>query len=120
VQDGVNRLLLGPITVPGQEGDLAITISYADTDAGERIEADTIFNNAYDWTSIGSGTDQRAACRNRYDLQNVGTHEAGHFFGLDEDYQDQSTTMYVSSMPCQISKRTLSHSDVPVMSGLYA
>jgi hypothetical protein len=119
-QDGVNRLLLGPITVPGQEQDLAITISYADTDSGEMVEADTIFNNAYDWASIGSAIGKDGACDNRYDLQNVATHEAGHFFGLGEDYQDQATTMYVSSMPCQISKRTLSASDVSVVSGLYA
>jgi|HubBroStandDraft_1064217.scaffolds.fasta_scaffold56981_2 matrixin len=120
VQDGVNRLLLGPITVPGQEEDLAITISYADTNTGEIIEADTIFNNAYDWASIGSAAGETTACNNRYDLQNVATHEAGHFFGLGEDYTDESTTMFVSSKPCQLSKRTLSKSDVTVMTGLYA
>jgi hypothetical protein len=122
-QDGVNRLLLGPITVQGQEKDLAITISYADTDTGEIIEADTIFNDAYDWTSIGSNDnkgDDKGGCNNRYDLQNVATHEAGHFFGLGEDYDDQSTTMYVSSLRCQTSKRALSKSDVSVVSGLYA
>jgi MYXO-CTERM domain-containing protein len=116
VQDGVNRLLFGPITLQGQETDLAITITYADTDTGEIIEADTIFNNAYDWTSVGSG----GACTGQYDLQDVATHEAGHFFGLGEDYDDQATTMYVSSLPCQTSKRTLAQSDVTVISGLYA
>lgn len=116
VQDGVNRLLFGPITLQGQETDLAVTVTYADTDTGEIIEADTIFNSAYDWTSVGSGT----ACSAQYDLQNVATHEAGHFFGLGEDYDDQSTTMYVSSLPCQTSKRTLAQSDVTVVSGLYA
>jgi Matrixin len=121
-QDGVNRLLVGPITVPGQEKDLAITISYADTDTGEIVEADTIFNDAYDWTSIGSPDkgDGKGGCNNRYDLQNVATHEAGHFFGLGEDYDDQATTMYVSSLRCQTSKRALSKSDVSVVSGLYA
>lgn len=123
-QDGVNRLLLGPITVPGQERALAVTISYADTDTGEVIEADTIFNDEYDWTSVGSaageGAEGNEGCHDRYDLQNVATHEAGHFFGLGEDYSDESTTMYVSSLPCQTSKRTLSKSDVAVVSGLYA
>jgi MYXO-CTERM domain-containing protein len=118
-QDGVNRLLLGPITAPGQEKDLAITISYADADTGEVVEADTIFNSAYDWTSMGSASGE-GACNGRYDLQNVATHEAGHFFGLGEDYQDDTTTMYVSSLPCQVSKRALSTSDVSVVSGLYA
>jgi MYXO-CTERM domain-containing protein len=116
-QDGVNRLLLGPITIPGQETDLAITITYADTTTGEIIEADTIFNSAYDWTSVGPDA---AGCSGAYDLQNVATHEAGHFFGLGEDYDDHTTTMYVSSQPCQTSKRALTPSDVSVMSGLYA
>jgi hypothetical protein len=135
-QDGVNRLLLGPITVAGQEQDLAITISYADTDTGAVVEADTIFNSAYDWASIGAtgtgdskdsdgrhnahkGSDSKA-CEGRYDLQNVATHEAGHFFGLGEDFDDPSTTMYVSSTPCQTSKRALSTTDVTVISGLYS
>jgi len=118
VQDGVNRLLLGPITVPGQENDLALTITYADASTGEILEADTIFNSAYDWTSVGSANG--AGCGNLYDLQNVATHEAGHFFGLGEDYDDSSTTMYVSSLPCQTSKRALSPSDISVVSGLYA
>ena len=119
VQDGINRLLLGPITIPGQETDLAITISYADTTTGEIVEADTIFNSAYDWTSVGEVAGG-GACSSQYDLQNVATHEAGHFFGLGEDYSDTSTTMYVSSLPCQTSKRTLTSSDVSVVSGLYA
>lgn len=135
-QDGVNRLLLGPITMPGLEQALAITISYADADTGEVIEVDTVFNSAYDWTSIGAvGTgdakdsdgkdnagkaDDSKGCHGRYDLQNVATHEAGHFFGLGEDYDNPSTTMYVSSMPCQTTKRTLTTTDVAVISGLYS
>jgi len=121
VQDGVNRLLFGPITVAGHEDNLAVTISYADESTGDILEADTIFNSGYDWTSMdpASGSDP-ARCDRRYDLQNVATHEAGHFFGLGEDYDDQSTTMYVSSELCQTSKRVLSPSDVSAASGLYA
>ena len=124
VQDGVNRLLFGPITMPGVEKALAITISYADDESGTIIEADTIFNSAYPWGDIAAsardGDDDGASCGARYDLQNVATHEAGHFFGLGEDYQDESTTMYVSSRFCQTSKRTLSPSDTSVVSTLYA
>jgi hypothetical protein len=123
-QDGVNRLLLGPITVAGEEKALAITISYADEESGAIIEADTIFNSAYAWGDVAvgasAGDDDGARCGGRYDLQNVATHEAGHFFGLGEDYQDESTTMYVSSRPCQTSKRTLSPPDVSVVSTMYA
>jgi hypothetical protein len=122
VQDGVNRLVLAPITVPGHESDLAITISYADSSTGQLLEADTIFNSAYPWASIDTAEvgDDPSTCGRRYDLQNVATHEAGHFFGLGEDYQDTTTTMYVSSRPCQTSKRVLTATDVSVISGLYA
>jgi hypothetical protein len=119
VQDGVNRLLLGRIDLPGQEQDLAVTVSYADPDTGAVVEADTIFNSAYEWTSLAAEASAHG-CGGRYDLQNVATHEAGHFFGLGEDYTDSATTMYVSSMPCQTSKRSVSASDVTVVQGLYA
>jgi hypothetical protein len=125
-QDGVNRLLLGPITVAGYERALAITIAYADDDTGEILEADTIFNSAYPWAAIdasagaGAADDDPQGCGQRYDLQNVATHEAGHFFGLGEDYEDTTTTMFVSSSPCQTSKRELTPPDVAAISGLYA
>jgi hypothetical protein len=118
VRDGVNRIVYAPITVEGYEGALAITINYADDDTGAIVEADTIFNSAFQWTSLADGANE--ACGDNYDLQNVATHEAGHFFGLGEDYDDKSTTMYVSSSVCQTSKRVLSSPDVSVMSGLYA
>jgi MYXO-CTERM domain-containing protein len=125
VRDGVNRLLLGPITVAGHEDALALTLSYVDEATGEVVEADTIFNSAYDWATLDpsasdEGDDGQDGCHHRYDLQNVATHEAGHFFGLGEDYDDETTTMYVSSQLCQTSKRELKKSDVTVVSGLYA
>ena len=125
IRDGVNRLLFGPITAPGHEENLAITLSYVDDSTGEVVEADIIFNSAYDWTTLdptaaASDDSGPGGCHHRYDLQNVATHEAGHFFGLGEDYDDEATTMYVSSQLCQTSKRTLSPSDVSVVSGLYA
>jgi hypothetical protein len=118
-QDGVNLLLVAPITEKGFEHALAITISYADDDSGVITEADTIFNSAYSWTEMAENTDEHA-CGGRFDLQNVATHEAGHFFGLGEDYDDTSTTMYFESNSCQTSKRQLTSSDVSVMTGLYA
>jgi hypothetical protein len=120
VRDGVNRIVYAPITIEGAEGALAITISYADDDTGAIVEADTIFNSAFHWTSIEPGAVTDEGCGDSYDLQNVATHEAGHFFGLGEDYDNKTTTMYVSSSPCQTSKRVLSATDVSVISGLYA
>jgi Matrixin len=120
VQDGVNRIVFAPITIEGFEGALAITITYADDATGSIVEADTIFNTAYRWTSIADSSVRDEACGGSYDLQNVATHEAGHFLGLGEDYADKTATMYVSSSTCQTTKRVLSATDVSVMSGLYA
>jgi hypothetical protein len=120
VRDGVNRIVYAPITVEGFEGALAITITYADDETGGIVEADTIFNSAFRWKSISDGAVADEACGDCYDLQNVATHEAGHFFGLGEDYSNTTTTMYAYSSPSQTSKRVLSATDVSVMSGLYA
>jgi len=115
--DGVNRLLVGPITNPGYENAIALTTAYVDDSTGEVLEADTVFNAAYVFHVLpAAGTD----CSGGYDLQDVATHEAGHFFGLGEDYQDTAATMYVSSTQCEMHKRELTSVDVSVMTGLYA
>ncbi len=63
---------------------------------------------------------QRASCDgNAYDIQNVVTHEVGHFFGLGEDMQDSSATMYYCTSRCETHKRVLTDSDTSVMASLY-
>lgn len=68
-----------------------------------------------------TATAQRASCQgNAYDLQNVMTHEVGHFFGLGEDMEDSATTMYYCTSRCETHKRVLTVSDTQVMASLYA
>jgi hypothetical protein len=63
---------------------------------------------------------QRASCEgNSYDLQNVVTHEVGHFYGLGEDMEDSATTMYYCTSRCETHKRVLTVSDTQVMTSLY-
>ena len=50
----------------------------------------------------------------------LGTVGEQHFYGLGEDMTDTTTTMFITSKPCQTHKRTLTESDVTSMSGLYA
>jgi hypothetical protein len=63
---------------------------------------------------------QRASCEgNAYDLQNVVTHEVGHFYGLGEDMEDSAATMYYCTSRCETHKRVLTVSDTRVVTSLY-
>lgn len=120
-QDGVNRISFGTIDIAGHENDVAATISYADDATGEIIEADTIFNSKYAFQVMPEQASDLVECvSQKYDVQDVATHEFGHFYGLGEDMSDNSTTMFITSKPCQTHKRTLTESDVTSMSELYA
>ena len=50
----------------------------------------------------------------------MATHEAGHFFGLGEDYTDLAATMYVTTAPCDVHKRVLTDDDTSTLAALYA
>ena len=130
----------GVIKTPGHEKDVAITITYSNDKTGEILEADTILNARYamgvlkaanknegqsDRTGKSGSATRRSDsesedCQNRYDAQNVATHEAGHFFGLGEDVTERATTMFLSIDQCETHKRALSLSDVGAVSTLYA
>ncbi|MGH7285893.1 MAG: matrixin family metalloprotease [Polyangiaceae bacterium] len=121
--DGVNRILVAPITIAGHEKDVAVTISYADSKTGVIGEADTIFNSKYAFAVLDASDESDVShdeeCGKKYDIQNVATHEFGHFFGLSEDVGDENATMFITSAPCQTHKRELTSADVASMSSLY-
>lgn len=136
--DGENRVYFAPITVPGHENDLAITLAYTRPDTGEVTEADVVLNSKHPYGVLlaagaeekhGKGHGNSAAalsflmasgCSGTYDVQSVVTHEIGHFFGLGEDTTDAAATMYFSTLPCDLGKRDLSTADASEMSTLYA
>jgi hypothetical protein len=139
--DGKSTVSFGRITAPGHEKDVAITITYSNDKTGEIIEADVILNALYPMgllTAKGHGagegdkddkddnksqhraTDESSDCRNRYDVQNVITHEAGHFFGLGEDMTERDATMFLSINQCETHKRFLAVTDTTAITTLYA
>jgi hypothetical protein len=141
--DGKNTISFARITAPGHERDLAITMTYSDDESGEIVEADVVLNSIYAvgvlkaredmWRrnrdddgdadgKVASVTmkDESEDCQNRYDVQNVATHEAGHFFGLGEDPTERDATMFQSIDQCETHKRALSKTDVAAVSTLYA
>ena len=134
-QDGVSSVVFAPIELEGHTNDLAITIGYADATTGRLVEADIIVNakkpfaivqqlaNAPNADGKAPGEDEDSGeakdCHGAYDLQNVVTHEAGHFFGLDEDKDDKQATMFYKTGKCELHKRNLTPPDLAVMSALY-
>ena len=143
--DGVNAVMVAPIEIPGHRQDLAITLTFSDVVTGEIIEADLVINSRHDFGVLDFDEDEHEAreddtdqhdrtgddressdgerrtelCQRRYDLQNVATHEAGHFFGLGEDVEEQETTMYQSIQRCEVMKRTIESGDRLAIGGLY-
>lgn len=134
--DGKSTISYGRITAPGHERDLAITVTYAQEHSGEIVEADIVLNSMYPigvLTPKGahgdksrhegndkSMDDQTMDCQNRYDVQNVTTHEVGHFFGLGEDLVERDAAMFQTIDQCETHKRTLAATDVSALSTLYA
>lgn len=132
-RDGKNTVSYAAITTPGHERDVAITVTYANDKTGEIIEADVVLNALYPMGVLtpkpkdagathdaSSRDDEAMDCQNRYDAQNVATHEAGHFFGLGEDTTEQNATMFLSIDECETHKRVLSSTDVSAVTTLYA
>ena len=128
--DGVNAVMYAPIEFAGHEDDLAITIGFSDEETGEITEADIIINSRHIYANLPAdtagapanscdGSTRAQACEHRYDLQNVMTHEVGHFYGLGEDREDRSATMYSCTSACETHKRDLSAGDRRSIDALY-
>jgi hypothetical protein len=75
----------------------------------------------HDWNGKGASSGEESLdCKNRYDAQNVTTHEAGHFFGLGEDPVEHQATMFQTIAQCETHKRLLAATDVGAVTTLYA
>ncbi|HKO49336.1 MAG TPA: matrixin family metalloprotease [Polyangiaceae bacterium] len=128
VPNGKSEVMYGPITLAGHENDLALTVTFSDPKSGEVVESDMIFNSKHPYgilpyapmsTAQSASTGNAAGCDQKYDLQSVATHEAGHFFGLGEDFDVKPATMFYTTGRCETNKRVLQNSDETTMSALY-
>ena len=136
--NGKSEIMYGPITLAGHTNDLALTVTFSDPKTGEVVESDMIFNSKHPYgllnykannsgpgsasaNSASSAMDMvdDADCQQKYDLQSVATHEAGHFFGLGEDYDAKTATMFYTTGRCETNKRALQSSDETTMAALY-
>ena len=107
--DGTNAILwkkLSPSTI-------GVTYVWSYTTTGEVAEVDTAFNSRYPWR-IFNDTADCSTIFDAYDLQNIATHEFGHWIGLDDLYDgvDKDLTMYGFGAGGELKKRTLGEGDI--------
>ena len=74
---------------------------------------DTAFNSRYPWRIFSGTADCSTTTVDAYDLQNIATHEFGHWIGLDDLYDtaDKDLTMYGFGAGGELKKRTLGEGD---------
>lgn len=74
------------------------------------VEADVRYNTVdFNFTNDPNS----GPCKNKYDIRAVGTHEAGHVFGMGHVSDGHSNlTMYTNAFMCNAKARTLGYGDV--------
>ncbi|MBU2595410.1 matrixin family metalloprotease [Patescibacteria group bacterium] len=108
--DGTNAILWKGIT----RGALAITYAWYYTTTGELVEADTVFNRNYKWDLTDISAGDCGGTTGDYDVQNIATHEFGHWVGLDDLYSsaDKDLTMYGYGETKELKKDSLGLGDI--------
>jgi hypothetical protein len=89
-----------------------VTYVWYYTATGEVAEVDTAFNSRYPW-AIFSSSGECQSSPDAYDVQDIATHEFGHWVGLDDLYDDadKDLTMYGFGAGGELKKRTLGTGD---------
>jgi len=78
------------------------------------LDSDIEFNDDYEWNTSGAPT------TSEMDVQNIATHEIGHFCGLADNYSYSDLTMYGYADYGEIKKRTLTTADEQCISYVYS
>jgi hypothetical protein len=107
--DGTNAILWKRL----QPSTIGVTYVWYYTATDEVAEVDTAFNSRYPWR-IFNGTGDCSTQFDAYDVQDIATHEFGHWVGLDDRYNDadKDLTMYGFGAGGELKKRTLGIGDI--------
>ena len=108
--DYVNAVVWGNYPTSGV---IAVTHFWYYSGSGELVDVDTMFDTDYDWSLSGES--------DKMDLQNIATHEFGHWLVLDDLYNRpaRTQTMYGYSTYGEIIKRTLESGDIAGLEAIY-
>ena len=114
--DGTNAIMwkrLAPSTI-------GVTYVWYRTSTNEVVEIDTAFNSRYPWAIFDSNAGECQSSPDAYDVQNIATHEFGHWVGLDDLYSgsDIDLTMYGFGAGGELKKRTLAAGDIDGVNGV--
>ena len=96
-----------------EPGIIAVTTIWSIS--GQIVEIDVLFNTYYPWTQNG------AVETNKMDLENIATHEIGHWLVLEDLYNRpaRSVTMYGYSTYGETIKETLEADDIKGVQVIY-
>lgn len=93
---------------------IAITYTWYYPATGVVAESDTAFNKGYAWAVTSPVAGDCAGAVGKYDLQNIATHEFGHWIGLDDLYgtNEKDLTMYGYGTTGELKKDSLGLGDI--------
>lgn len=97
-------------------GAIAVTVVWYYRGSKEMVDVDTVMNSVDPWsvnTGFMGNSDTELGDPSAYDVQNIMTHEAGHWLMLEDLYQwkTQKLTMYGYGALGELQKRTLGVGD---------
>lgn len=92
---------------------LGVTFVWYSRVSREVLEVDTVFNKRHPWAIFPDAPECQSS-PDAYDLQNIATHEFGHWVGLDDlfDNSDKDLTMFGFGAGGEVKKRTLGTGDI--------
>ncbi len=111
-RDFLNTVSFEPLS-SAYPSAIAVTFYWYNRFSKELVEADTVFNSDFSW-SIGG-------VANKYDLQNIATHEFGHWLVLSDLYsfRDSALTMYGYGYFGETIKSSLGKGDISGINRVY-
>jgi hypothetical protein len=98
----------------------AVTLVWHDPRSGEIWDADMEINEARGPYGRCPDSPEDACPGGLVDLENVTTHELGHYFGVAHTADDPRATMWASAETNETHKRTLEADDVEGLCSIYA